>query len=65
MIVDTETLARAAGLSVRQIQRLAAAGTITSVGIRTGRLGRPTRWFDLNTSITALANRPRVSLTDH
>lgn len=54
MIVDTHTLAAAVKLSPSMIRRYAKRGTITPLPIRTGRNGRPTMWFDLDTSIKAL-----------
>jgi hypothetical protein len=65
VIVDTETLARAAGLSPSMVRRYAKRGTITPIRARTGRNGRPTYWFDLDTSVTALAKRATMHESDH
>lgn len=65
MIVDTATIAKAAGLTTRHIQRLAKNGTITPIELRTGVNGRPTMWFDLDTTMTQLDARHPMSLTDH
>lgn len=58
MIVDTATLATAAGYSPRHICRLAEQGVITAVGRpRTGRRGRPSMWFDLDAAMRVLDKR--------
>lgn len=64
MIVDTATLAEAATLSPRHIRRLAKRGVIRPIEIRTGVNGRPTLWFDLDTSVALLDARRAMSLTD-
>ena len=64
-LVDTATLAATVGLTPRQVQRLAKAGRLTAVDFRAGLTGRPTMWFDLDTSMEILDARPRRSLTDH
>lgn len=66
MIVDTATLAATVGLSVRQVQRLARQGVIQPLEqFRTGVSGRPSMWFDLDTSVAQLDARACMSLTDH
>lgn len=65
MIVDTATLAKAVGLSARHIRRLAQAGVLRAVEIRTGTRGHPTMWFDLDNSVARLDERRAMSLTDH
>lgn len=64
LIVDTRTLAIAAGLSESQIRRYVKRGTIAAIRIRTGRTGRPSMWFDLDISVSALAKRADVRESD-
>jgi hypothetical protein len=64
---DTATLAKAAGRSVRTIQRLTQQGVITPVCLTppTGP-GRPKTWYQLAPSIQALlAHRPLTDTPDH
>lgn len=65
MIVDTRTLAIAAGLTARHVRRLAADGVIHPLDLHTGLPGRPPLWFDLDTSMEILDRRRAMSLTDH
>ena len=66
MIVDTATLAAAVKLSPSMIRRYAKRGTIHSFVIHTKRTGRPTMWFDLDTSIAALLDmRTSMHESDH
>lgn len=65
-IVDTATLAVAAGMTARHIRRLAKDGTLHAlpISIAVGP-GRPTLLFDLDASMAVLDNRKIMSLTDH
>lgn len=65
MIVETVTLAYAAGLSPSMVRRYAKRGTIVIVRVRTGRNGRPSYWFDLDTSVAVLAKRATMHESDH
>lgn len=56
MIVDTATLAAALGITPKSVRAAVKAERITCVGKpRTGKTGRPTMWFDLDTSMAAFA----------
>lgn len=65
-IVDTRTLAVAAGLTARHVRRLAADGTLPTLQIYiTNGPGRPSLLFDLDTCMEILDSRKAMSLTDH
>lgn len=54
-LVDTATLAVALGVTPQHVRRLARQGKIQCVGTkRPGRIGRPTKLFDLDVAFKAV-----------
>ncbi len=57
-LVDTATLAVALGVTPQHVRRLARQGKIQSVGTkRPGRIGRPTKLFDLDAAFKAVRGK--------
>jgi hypothetical protein len=55
MIVDTATLAHAAGMTPGMVRLAVLRGTIRPLGrLHAGQRGRPGMWFDLDTALDAL-----------
>ncbi|HEU5304391.1 MAG TPA: hypothetical protein VFU40_07085 [Gemmatimonadales bacterium] len=62
-LVQTTTLAHAAGVSQQRISRLTQAGILTAYRPHLGLNGRPACWYDLDTAMAALAehaNTPKA-----